>query len=64
LERPAGNKPGTFILDAAYAQFIMQQAMYHFGTLKTLLMTNVKEKGRKLCVLCRCSGFFAIAYDH
>ncbi|KAJ6555800.1 hypothetical protein B0H19DRAFT_1151153 [Mycena capillaripes] len=48
LERPAGNKPGTFIPDAAYAQFIMQQAMHHFGTLKTLLMTNVKEKGRKL----------------
>ncbi|KAJ7134285.1 hypothetical protein C8R44DRAFT_609591 [Mycena epipterygia] len=48
LKRPDGKEYGTLVADPAYAEFIMKQAMHHFGTLKTLLATNMKEKGRKL----------------
>ncbi|KAJ7488064.1 hypothetical protein FB451DRAFT_1025893 [Mycena latifolia] len=48
LRRPNGKEPGTLISNEEYAEFIMKQASYHFGTLKSMLVVYMKGQGGRL----------------
>ncbi|KAJ6565016.1 hypothetical protein DFH09DRAFT_919796 [Mycena vulgaris] len=48
LKRPDYKEPGVLLENLAYADFIMQQANYDFGTLKNMLAANMRGNGGRL----------------
>ncbi|KAJ7921384.1 hypothetical protein B0H13DRAFT_1604569 [Mycena leptocephala] len=48
LRRPIGSDHGTVVSDAAYANFLMEQAKYKLDTLRDILASRMKGKGGKL----------------